>query len=59
MTAISNIHTLADRELLDEDCAAILNVSSNGLIRCRSWNKPTSSQFLINLVGVGVSSTEK
>jgi len=34
---------------------ALRNVSSKGLTTfCRSWNKPTSSQFLKNLVGVGV-----
>ena len=37
---------------------ALLKVSSNGLTFCKSWNNPTSSQFLMNLVGVGVWSAK-
>lgn len=44
---------VTDKEF--EFLMAFLNSSSKGLTCWRSWNKPTSSQFRINLVGVGVS----
>jgi len=37
---------------------AFLNCSSNGLTFWRSWKSPTSSPYLINLVGVGVWSAK-
>ena len=41
------------------DSTALLKVSSKGFTFCKSWNRPTSSQFLMKRVGVGVWSAVK
>lgn len=53
-----NLHTCNGASPILTDSVAFLNCSSNGLTFWRSWKRPTSSPYLINLVGVGVWSAK-